>query len=30
MTADDWDKIVFWISVVVWVFVVYLVEMEGM
>ena len=30
MTADKWDKVVFWVCVVVWVFVIYLVEVEGL
>lgn len=30
MTADDWDKVVFWVSVVIWVLVLYLVEVEGL
>ena len=30
MTADDWDKLVGWVCVVVWVFVIYLVKVEGL
>lgn len=30
MSADQWDKVVFWICVVVWVFVIYLVKVEGL
>ena len=30
MTSDDWDKLVGWVCVVVWVFVIYLVKVEGL